>query len=241
MIVGVESPAVILGPYFVGFLAQAQQQLGVVTGAAELHCIEPGNFVEIHEFVVGLDPGILGQRRHDPGYIAGNPGGTEVAQHADPLVALLNIEIAQVFKADNGFGDAGLAQVSSAEVDPFQAEFGIHFQQRLEFCVEGGNAAGGLGADDPFGGNLHHTQLLGHGGNILGQNVIQNGGVRGQVCHQAFPIHFLALFQSKQIFFSCGLNHSGLQITVIFCYYIIANFSNLCNRKLCRMVVSPVF
>ena len=58
---------------------------------------------------------------------------------------------------------------------------------------------------------------------------------------EAFPVYFLALFQSKQIFFSCGLNHSGLLVTVIFCYYIIANFSNLCNRKLCRMVVSPVF
>ena len=215
VVVSIEGAAVVLGPQLVGLFAQMGQQLCIVAGAAELDRIELGNFIEFQEFIVGLDPGIIGKGRDDPGHIAGDPGGTEMPQHADPLVTLLDIEIAQIFKADDGVGDAGLSQVGDAEVDPFQTKFGFRIQQGLEFGIEGGDTAGRLGADDPLDRNFHQSDLLGHGGNICGQDLIQNRRIGGQARHQAFPIYLLTLFQGKQIFFGCSLNHSVLLYTAI--------------------------
>ena len=68
-----------------------------------------GDFVKIQEFVIGFDPGILRLGWQHPAYIAGNPGRVKVPQNADPFVALLNIKVAQIFKAFNGLGDTGVA------------------------------------------------------------------------------------------------------------------------------------
>ena len=43
--------------------------------------------------------------RQDPLYITGDPGRAKMPQHGHPLIALLDIEIAQIFKAGNRLPD----------------------------------------------------------------------------------------------------------------------------------------
>ena len=83
------------------------QQLGIFAGGSVLDGVQPGGFIKIDEFVIGLDALILADGRDHPLDLAGDPGRTEVAQDADTLVAFLDIEIAQIFIAGDGFPDAG--------------------------------------------------------------------------------------------------------------------------------------
>ena len=56
---------------------------------------------ELQKFQIGFVPGLLAGFGADPVDDAGDPGGLEMLQDADPLVALLNIKIAKIFIANN--------------------------------------------------------------------------------------------------------------------------------------------
>ena len=94
MEIGVEGAPFRFLPDLVAFLAQVRQKLGIIPGMAELDAVQVGGLVKVHEFVVRLNARFLGQGRHNALDGAGNPGGAKVPQDADPLVALLNVEIA---------------------------------------------------------------------------------------------------------------------------------------------------
>ena len=94
MEIGVEGAPFRFFPDIVAFLAQMGQQAGIVPGVAELDAVQVGSLVKIHEFVVSLNSRLIGQGRHDALDGAGNSGRAEVPQDTDPLVALLNVEIA---------------------------------------------------------------------------------------------------------------------------------------------------
>jgi len=139
---------------------------GVIAGSAELDLVQRRGFIKIQKFVICFDPGIVRKGRYDPAHQRRNPGRAEVAQDADPLVALLHVKIPQIFIADNGVADAG-GQVVGAQLDPFGGELGIHTQQGLESDIKGGDPSGGFCADDPLGGNVHKTDVKGGVGVIF--------------------------------------------------------------------------
>ena len=108
-IVSIEGPPFILGPDMIRLHFQISQEFRVVTGATELQGIDFGIFVEFQEFKISLDSGIITLGGDHTLDIAGDPGRAEIPQNADALIALLDIEIAQVLIADNGITDAHIA------------------------------------------------------------------------------------------------------------------------------------
>ena len=71
-IVGVKGPPLLLRPAFSRLFAHGLQQLGIVTGSAELNGIEPAGLKEIQEFVVGLNARRAVHGRHDPVHRGGD-------------------------------------------------------------------------------------------------------------------------------------------------------------------------
>ena len=95
-----------VGPFLSGILAQFCQKPVIVPGIPVLDRIKSADFIEFHEFVIGLDLGIVAHGRQNSANIGGDPGGTEVAQHTDPLVALLDVKFAHIFETLDGIPDA---------------------------------------------------------------------------------------------------------------------------------------
>ena len=200
MEIGVEGAPFRFLPDFVAFLPQMRQKPGIIPGMAELDAVQVGGLVKVHKFIVRLNPRLICQGRHNPLDGAGNPGGAKVPQDADPLVALLNVEIPQIFVAQNGVGDARLSQVGSTEVDPLGGKLGFAVQQRAEGGGKGRDASGGFGADDPLRGNFHQPHVH-HGIRIVfRQNIVQHGRVGRAPLHHKLPVFPLALFQRQVIF-----------------------------------------
>ena len=206
---GVEGAPLLLRPGLAHFLTQMAQELGIVSGSPELHGVQPGTLEKFQKFIVGLDPGLLALGRQNPLHIAGNPGCAEVPQHTDPLVALLHIEIAQIFKALDGIGDARLAEMGGAQVHPFSSKLRPRLQQGAEGGGEGGDPPGGFHADNPLRRQLHQPHILyGVGGGVR-QNFVQNQRMRVLPLHHQLPVFLLTLSQSLCIFFNCGLMRHG--------------------------------
>ena len=210
--VGPEGAPLVFRPGVAHFLVQMAQKLGVVAGAAELDAVDPGVLVKVQKFVVGPNPGFVGHGGHDPADIAGNPGSVVVAQHADPLVALLNIEIAQVFIAQNGVGNARIAQMGGAQADPFHGKFAFGVQQGLKSGGKGGDAAGGLGAHDPLRGNLDEAHIHHGFGGVFRQQLVQHSGMGGLAGGCQFLVFFLTGLQGLDVFIRRHLCiHGSLQ------------------------------
>ena len=178
MEIGIEGILLHGGPGLILPLAKAGHELGIVAGAAELDRIEPGKLEEFQEFIVGPDPGLFAGLGQDPLHVAGDPGRAEVAQDADALVALLDIEHAQVLEDLDRVTDADLAQMGLAEADPLIGEFGIPVQQRQEIPGEGRDPALGLDAHDPLRGDLQQAHILSGIRGDAFQHLVQDGGIR---------------------------------------------------------------
>ena len=204
MVIGIEGPAFVFRPRIAHALADVAQQPGVVSGTAELHDIKFGFLVEFHEFIIGFDPGILARFGHNALYRAGDPGGTEVPQHTDALVALLDIKVAQIFITQNGIRNAGITQMGLAELDPLDAEFGFDIQKRPETGGKRSDPSGGFCADDPLRRNVHKTQVQHGFGGIFRQDLIQHGRMGALSGHDQIPVLLLSQTQGMGIFFQCG-------------------------------------
>ena len=126
-----------------------------------------------------------------------------MAHDADALVALLDIEVAQVFVAFNGIGNAGGTQMGFAQQDPLGAKFGFCLQQRTEGSSKGGDPSGSFGAHDPLGGNIYQTDIQHGFRRHFRQNFIQNGRMRFPTSHQQISIFFLTQTKGFGIFFQC--------------------------------------
>ena len=206
---GIEGSSLVLGPFLTGLFADELQEFAVIAGTGEPGDIEFGVFVVVQELIVGPDPGIIGLRGQDPLDVAGDPGRAEIAQDGHPLVALLDIEIAHVFKALNGLPDALVAQMGGAELLPFGGELAAVAEQGQEGGRKGGDPPGGLGAHDPLCRDLHQAHFQGRikiGG---AQNIIQNRRVGIFSGGNQFLGFFQTLFHRLGIFFhGFRCNHS---------------------------------
>ena len=156
-----------------------------------------------------LDPGLLALGRQNPLHIAGNPGGAEVPQDADTLIALLHIKIAQIFKALDGISDARLAEMGGAQVHPLGAKLRPRLQQGAEGGGEGGDPPGGFHADNPLRRQLHKPHILHGVGGVVRQNFVQNQRMGILPLHHQLPVFLLTLSQRLCIFFNCVLMRHG--------------------------------
>ncbi len=98
-------------PDMIRLKAQSRLKLGKAAGAAEIHPVKSGEPVGVHEVIIRPHRRIIGPCGNHPDYIAGDRGRVVAFQHADPLVALLHIKPAQVFKAPDGIPDALVPQM----------------------------------------------------------------------------------------------------------------------------------
>ena len=225
MEIGVEGAFFRIGPGLAAALAQMGQQLGIVPGTAELNGVKLRRLVKFQEFSVGFDSGIVRGTGENPAHVAGNPGRAEMPQHADPLVALLDIKVAQILIAEDGVGDAGVPQVGAAKGNPLGGELTFAVQQRAEGGSKSGDPPGAFHADDPLGGNLDQTDVHDALSHTLGQQLVQYLRMGAAARHQQFPVFFLAHAQGLGIFFHCGLcDHGSLLDRKDIFPYIIPHF-----------------
>lgn len=89
---------------------------------------------------------VVGVDGDDAGDIAGDGGGAEALEHADALVALLDVEAAHVLVAADGVAYALVAEVGGAELYPLEGELGVRPEQGHKIGRKGGAAALALGA-----------------------------------------------------------------------------------------------
>ena len=72
----------------------------------------------------------IGCGRQNAFHMAWNPGCTVVFQNADPLIALLHIEIAHILEALDWFPDALIRHMKAAQVAPLPGKFTVQVQKR---------------------------------------------------------------------------------------------------------------
>ena len=203
MIIGRECAALCFRPDIVLFLAQQSQKLGVIAGAAELYRIQAGNFIKAQKLVISLDAGLFAALRQDSRDDGGNAGGTVITQHADALVALFHIEVAQIFITGDGITDAGGTHMGDAQVGPLQGELTACLCQREKRSGKGGDSSGGAGTHNALGGDFHMTEQLRGSCGFRVDDLIQNGRVGGFACGKQFLLLTLSTVQRSQIFFFC--------------------------------------
>ena len=151
--------SVVLGPAFPRGLAHQGLELGIASGAAEVHIVDLGQLIKIQKLVVDPVFQAVVPGRDQPGDSAGDLYRPVAFQHRHPLVALLDIEAVHELVGQNGVLDA-LFQVGLAEVGPLGGKLGVRLQQRHEVGRKGCVSSAGLGAHDALGRDLHQTRRL---------------------------------------------------------------------------------
>ena len=163
---GQEAPPLLLRPHVVGVKAQGGLELGKASEAAEIDLVDPAEPVKAQKLIVNPHRRVLGVGGDHPRHIAGDGGGVEALEDADPLVALLDVKAAHVLIAPDGVPNALLAEVSGAQVYPLGGKLRVRGQQRHEVRGEGGAPPHGFGSHDLISGNVDDSQvyLPGHHG-----------------------------------------------------------------------------
>ena len=167
----------VLGPDVVRLEAQRRLELREPPRTAEIHPVQPRQLIGSHKIVVRLDGYVLRPVGNDPDHVGGNGGRPIAFQHTDPLVALLDVEPAQILIAADGVPDALVPQMGRAQVHPFCGKFRVRGQQRHESGRKGTAPSGSLGADDLLSGNLQNPHVRPSGHHVFVQNLVQHLGI----------------------------------------------------------------
>ena len=104
-----ETAAILLRPSPVSGITNPAQQLRVVSRGGKLHIVKTRQLVKIQKFLISLISGRILFGRKDPLDITRNPGRAKMPQDTDSFIALLYIEITQIFIALNGRVDSLVA------------------------------------------------------------------------------------------------------------------------------------
>ena len=158
----------------VRLVAQRGLQLAEGAGPGKADLVQPAHLIGRHELIVHLHRRVLRPAGDDADDVAGNGRRIVAFEHADPLVALLDVEPAQILITADGVPYALVAQVGGAQVDPLVGKLRVQLQQGHEVIRKGGTPSNRLIADDLLGGNLNdpHVRLSGNQG-VVHQNFIQ--------------------------------------------------------------------
>ncbi len=188
-------------PHVVRLEPQGRLELGEPARTAEVDPVELRQLVGGHEVVVGLYRRLVGPDGNHPDDVGGDGGRAVAFQHADPLVALLDVEPAQVLVAPNGVPDALVPQVGGAQLHPLGGELRVRVQQGHEVGGEGAAPPGGLGAGDLLGGDLQHPHVRPSGHHVLVQDLVQDRGVGVLAPDHPLLVVFLAKPQGFDVLF----------------------------------------
>ena len=131
-------------------------------------------FEKFQEFVIGADFHALAQGRNDPVDDAGNSGRPVIFQHAQAFISFLNVEISQIFIANNRVADAHVPLVRLTQRHPFRRKFRLAVQQREKARRKCGNSSGAFHADNSFNGDFQGADILRPLGNAAAQYLIQH-------------------------------------------------------------------
>ena len=188
---GLKAAALLLGPDVIRVVAEVGLELGKAPAAAEVDLIDAAQAVEVHELVVDGDGLVVGVDGDDAGDIAGDGGGAEALEHADALVALLDVEAAHVLVAADGVAYALVAEVGGAELYPLEGELGVRTEQGHEIGRKGGAAALALGADYLVGGDVDDAEVDDAGDHGVVEYLVKDLKVRISPGEDAFAVGFL--------------------------------------------------
>ena len=171
---GQKALALLVGPNVVRLKAEGGLQLFVRAAAAEPDAVEPAETVEVHELVIEPDLLVLRPDGDDARDLPRDRRRVEALEHADALVALLDVESAEVFIAADRIADALRAEIGIAERDPLAAEFRLHRQQRHEIGGKGVAPSFALGADDAVHRHVDQAELRTPRGEMLVKDLVED-------------------------------------------------------------------
>ena len=169
-------------------------------------------------------------------------------QYTDPFISLLDIEIAQIFIAQDRIRNTGFSQMCLTQVNPFGAKFCFLIQQRSETGTECCDPPGGFHTDNALCRDFHQTHPLGYFGGEIRQEIVQYQRIGMPAGGGKFFIFSLTRTQGAGVFVKCFRSvHTApsFEMSVVrnegfaaykayFCsYYIIPNFTAFCNKKVC--------
>ena len=154
-------------------IIQSSLQLLETARLGEHDVIGTGKTVVVEKIVVPLNLRLFGVFGNNPYDVSCDGRSLEVLINAYPLISLLHVELSQVLKAADGFQGAGVTHMNHADVDPLGGKFRSVGKNRKKVSGKGGDASGGLGADNPVCGNINHTQFYLAGGFTFVQNIVQ--------------------------------------------------------------------
>ena len=130
----------------------------------------------------------------------------KAVQNADPLVALLDVEAAQVFIAPDGIPDALIAQMCFTEVDPLGGKFRIFVQKRKKVGGKGILPAFAFGSHDLLSGNFNDAKVYPSGDHGVVQNFIQDLKIRVLSVQNSLLVARFAGLQCFPILITCVLS-----------------------------------
>ena len=169
-----EAAALILRPLPILRQVGKRQQLHIVPRMGVANVIKPCAFEKVQEFVIGADFHALAQGRHNPVNDAGDSDRPVIFQHAQAFVSLLNIEISQIFVADNGVADALVPLMRLTQRNPLHRKFRLAVQQREKARRKSGNSSGAFHAYNPLNGDFQRADILRAFRNAAAQYLIQH-------------------------------------------------------------------
>ena len=158
-------------------IAHGLDQLLVAAGLGKLDLIQAAAGIKLQKLVIELHRRVVGIHRQNARHIAGDRGRVIAFQHADPLVALLDIESAHILAAADGIPDPLVSQMRLTKGDPFRGKFRLGIEKRHKIAREGKAAPMSFGTDDLFRRNIHQAKLDPPCGHALVQNLLQNLGI----------------------------------------------------------------
>ena len=194
---------VVIRPTLAGGLADQRLQLCIAAQPGEPDIVDLAQLIKIEKLVVDLVFQRVVPGRNKPGDRARNGDRLVVFEDRHPLVALLHIELVQVFVGNDGGVDA-LLQMGLAENRPLGGELGVLFQQGHKVGRKGRVPPAGLGAHNALGGDIHQPQrLLGNDVHPV-QDIIQHRKVRRLAARHTGTVGTLARAQGASIIFYHG-------------------------------------
>ena len=152
-----ELQPVVIRPLLPGLLPHYLLQLRETALLGEPDIVHRRCLIKVHEFIINLILFLVCARRHDAGHFPRDGDRAEVLHDADPLIALLHIEIVHVLVGLDRVAYA-LFLLTVAEPDPFRGELRTIVQYGHEIARERTAPSHGLRPHDTVYGHLHQSK-----------------------------------------------------------------------------------
>ena len=188
-----EAADLVLSPILADCFAESLLQQGVAALLGELEEVDLCQLVEVEELVVQIDL-VAAACGHDADNVADDVDRVKELEHADALVALLDIEAVHVFISLDRIADT-LGHVSLTQMLPLVGELCRFVENGHEVRREGVDPAAGFCADDKLGGNLNQSEIDASVYHSRGHKILEYGQTRRLSLKRACPRFLLTELQ----------------------------------------------